>query len=481
MNVLAIDQGTSSTKALVVSAAGAVLAEAEVPVRPRALGDGGVEQDPQQLWSSVLAAGRQALATAAVPIAAVALANQGETVLAWDRASGQPLSAAISWQDRRAGEVCARLGDHAERLRALTGLPLDPYFAAPKMAWLREHVTRDGVCTTTDAWLVHRLCGAYVTDAATASRTMLLDLDAGTWSPEACARFDIDAASLPSICDCAQPVGETTAFGPSAPVVGLAVDQQAALFGEACLAAGEAKCTYGTGAFVLATTGTQARRSAAGLVACVAWRLGGVTTYCLDGQVYTAGAAVEWLRRVGLLQGPDEIDALAGAAADNGDVVFVPGLAGLAAPFWRPAARGVFAGLSLATERAHLVRAVVDGLAAQVAWLVRAVQADLGRPLVRLRADGGLTRSRALMQAQADLLQIPIEVYPFPHATALGVAAFARIGIGAAQTVQEAVGTWQPAAIFEPRTTAAEAEDRLQRWREVAEATMELPAPMRGR
>lgn len=474
MHVLAIDQGTSSTKALVVAPDGTVLAEAEVAVHPRASGDGGVEQDPEELWQSLLDAGRQALAAAGVPVAVVGLANQGETVLAWERQDGQPLSAAISWQDRRALAICEQLQERGAWLQQLTGLPLDPYFAAPKMRWLRERVTRDGVCTTTDAWLTHRLCGAYVSDAATASRTLLLDLDAVEWSPEACALFAVDPAAQPAIVACAGVVGETAAFGARLPVAGLAVDQQAALFGEACLGVGEAKCTYGTGAFMLATVGNQPRRSRAGLAACVAWRLGADTTYCLDGQVYTVGAALSWLRDVRLIDDARDLDRLGGTASDAGGVVFVPALAGLAAPFWRPAARGVFAGLSLATSRPQLIRAVVEGIAAQVAWLARAAAADLGRPLTRLRVDGGLTRSRLLMQVQADLLQAPVEVYPSPHATALGVAALARLGIGAAPDAATAVGRWQPAAVYEPRMGVDEAADRLNRWRSVAEATMDL-------
>jgi glycerol kinase len=474
VNVLAIDQGTSSTKALVVDPAGVVLAEAECAVHPRAVGDDAIEQDPEELWVSVVEAGRLALARAGAPVAAVGLANQGETVLAWDRGSGRPLSAAISWQDRRAVSVCTRLAPHAEWLRAHTGLPLDPYFAAPKMRWLREQGVTDGVCTTTDTWLLHRLCGAFVTDAATASRTMLLDLDAGSWSAESAALFELDPAALPRIASCAEPLGDTTAFGAPVPVVGIAVDQQAALFAEACLAAGEAKCTYGTGAFLLATVGARAQRSHAGLVACIAWRIAGDTTYCLDGQVYTVGAAVRWLQEVRLIDGPADLDALGSAAGAPGEVAFIPALAGLAAPFWRPAARGVFAGLSLATSRQQLVGAVIEGIAAQVAWLARAAAADLGRPLKRLRVDGGLTRSRVLMQTQADLLQAPLEVYPSPHATALGVAAFARLGIGAARNAAEAIGSWQPAAVYQPRIGADEAESRLQRWRRVAETTMEL-------
>ena len=474
MNILAIDQGTSSTKALVVSSEGAVLGEAEVAVRPVAASDGGVEQDPEELWESVVNAGRKALAEAGEPVVAVALANQGETVLAWDRQSGQPLTAAVNWQDRRAGVICDRLRAKADELEAITGLPLDPYFAAPKITWLRENVTTEGVATTSDTWLVNRLCGAYVTDAATASRWLLLDLDRADWSPEACRAFGIDIGTLPAPVACAGVVGETDAFGASLPVAGLAVDQQAALFAERCLEAGEAKCTFGTGAFLLATVGQKPVRSHSGLAGCVAWRLGDEVTYCLDGQVYTVGSAVSWLTDVGLLSGAAELDSLGGQVCSSEGVSFVPGLAGLAAPFWEPSARGSFTGLSLATTRAHIVRAVVEGVAAGVAWLAKAVEADLGHRLERLRADGGLTRSRLLMQLQADLLGVPVEVYSSPNATALGAAAFARLGIGLTGVAEAAIGRWTPAAVYEPRISADEATARLERWRRTAEATVAL-------
>ena len=472
MNVLAIDQGTSATKAIVVCAERGPIGVAEVRVNPKALGDGGVEQDAEELWRSVLSAGRLALERAAEPVAAVGLANQGETVLAWDRASGRALTPALSWQDRRATAECAALAADAARLTDVTGLPLDPYFAGPKMRWLRRHLTRAGVCTTSDAWLIARLTGAYVTDASTASRTMLLDLDAVAWSAATCAAFDVDPATLPAVVGCAEPIGETRVFGAPLPVTGLAVDQQAALFAEACHAPGDAKCTYGTGAFLLATTGSRARRSRAGLAASVAWRLGDATTYCLDGQVYTAGAAVAWLERLGLVASAGELDAV--CAPDAGGVRFVPALAGLAAPFWRPEARAAFTGLALASERGHMVRAVLEGVAAQVAWLARAMADDLGLPLAGLRVDGGLTRSRTLMQAQADLLQAPVRVYPSPDATALGVAALARLGAGAVRTAAEAVPPWTPAATYEPQISAAAAEDVLAAWRRAAEAAMAL-------
>jgi glycerol kinase len=451
-----------------------VLGTGERAVHPRYLPDGGVEQDPEELWTSVVGAGRQALESVREGVAAVGLANQGETVLAWDRGTGRPLSQAISWQDRRAAGVCDALAAEADRLHEITGLPLDPYFAAPKIRWLREHVTRAGACTTTDAWLLHRLAGRFVTDAATASRTLLLDLGAGRWSAEACDAFEVDPGALPEVVGCTEPLGDTTAFGARLAVTAAIVDQQAALFGQGCLATGDAKCTYGTGAFLLANIGDEPRRSASGLATSIAWRRGEATTYCLDGQAYTAGAAVAWLKELGLVATPEDLDAAGGAVPDARDVHFVPALAGLAAPFWKPQARGALVGLSLATSRAHLVRAMTDGIAAQVAWLARSVAYDLGGPLTRLRVDGGLARSRTLLQTQADLLQMPVDVYPSPDATALGVAALARLGAGLAASPAEAVGAWTPAATYEPRISADAAEARLAAWRRAVEATMDL-------
>ncbi len=461
MNILAIDQGTSATKALLVGPGQQVLGTGEAPVRNQAAG-AAVEVDPEELYSSVLAAGQAALrAAGGAPAGALAIANQGETVLAWDRGTGRPLTRAISWQDRRAATICARMRADSGRLTQITGLPLDPYFAAPKMTWLRENLTRDGTVTTTDSWLLARLTGEFVTDAATASRTMLLDLDAVEWSPAVCEAFGLDPSDLPAVLDCAGIAGETRQFGHPIPVAGLAVDQQAALLAERCFTAGEAKCTYGTGAFLLASTGSRPVRSSAGLSASVAWRVAGATAYCLDGQVYTAGAAVDWLISAGVLTDPRELDTLGGSVPDSGGVSFVPALAGLGAPHWRPDARGAFLGLTLGASRAHLIRAAIDGLAASVALLARSVTRDLGAPLTTLRVDGGLTRSAVLLQAQADLLQVPVEVCRVPDATALGVAALARLGLGAAATLAQAVGPAGVQRVVVPAMSADEAAHRL--------------------
>jgi glycerol kinase len=471
MNVLAVDQGTSSTKALVVAEGGEVLGESSVPVNPRSGAGGAVEQDPEELFQSIVTAGRDALSNADAAVEAVGVANQGETVLRWDPDSGRPYGPAISWQDRRAVTVTRELADRADRLTALTGLPLDPYFAAPKMTWLRRDEGAEGVVTTVDAWLNWRLAGACVTDAATASRTLLLDLESVDWSDEACEAFGVDPSEQPRIVACDEPIGETSAFGDPLPVTGLAVDQQAALFAESCFAPGEAKCTYGTGAFILANAGESVVASRSRLAACVAWRLGDTTTYCLDGQVYSAGSAVSWLQELELISEAADLDRVHG---EDSEVLFVPALAGLGAPFWAPEARGAWFGLSLATRRDDLVRALVWGIAAQVASLARAMGEDAGRPLERLRVDGGLTRSAVLMQAQADLLQVPVELYPSPDATALGAGALARLGARAARTPAEAVGDWAPASVFEPKMAAADAQERLERWRAAALALSDL-------
>ncbi len=477
MRVLAIDQGTSATKALVIEDDGTVAATGGAAVAPRAGADGTVEQDPQELLDSILAAGREALAGAGGAVDAVALGNQGETVLRWDRHSGSARGPALVWQDRRATSVVERMGESAARLTEISGLPLDAYFAAPKMRWLAEQSpTADSaeVITTVDAWLTRQLTGAFVTDAATASRTMLLDLDSGEWSQEACARFEFEPDDLPEVVACDAVVGTTAAFGGELPLAGLIVDQQAALFAESCLAVGDAKCTYGTGAFLLANSGKAPHRSIHRLAASVAWRLGDEISYCLDGQVYAAGAAVGWLQRVGLIGSPEELDGLCAAAEREAQPTFVPALAGMGAPRWSADARGAWSGLSLATGRAELAAAVVAGIAAEVAWLTRTTADDLAAPLSVLRADGGLTRSRALMQTQADLAQVLVECYPHPDATALGVGALARLATGAATTPSDAVSPWSPSAVFEPSIGAEEAAERLEAFRRVADAQIQL-------
>jgi len=460
VSILAIDQGTSGTKAIVVDDSGVVVSIAEVNVRPDYLPGGGVEQDPLALLDSVITAGQRALAESGIAVSGVALANQGETVLTWDPKSGAPLSPAIVWQDSRSASVCERISDHSEELSQRTGLVLDPYFSAPKMRWLRDQGFTEGVVTTSDTWLLHQLTGAFVTDVSTASRSLILDLDSRTWDPGLLEIFGLSGEALPRIADCDEVVGSTRAFGAELAVGGTVVDQQAALLAENCLSAGAAKCTYGTGAFLLVNTGSQAPRSTNGLTTSVAWTIRGQSQYCLDGQVFTAASAVRWIQELGLLT--DAVDLDAAAAQSSEGVHFVPALAGLAAPWWRSDATASFAGLRLASGRGNLIRAVIEGIAAQVTELARACAADLGKPLQTLRVDGGLTQSRVLMQAQADLLQLPISVYPSAHATALGAARLGQLAIDPSTDLLSSV--WTPEQIYEPQWSADRAHDFMSRW-----------------
>jgi glycerol kinase len=471
MTVLAIDQGTSGTKAIVVDPDDGVVGLAEVDVHPRYLDGGGVEVDPDELLRSVLDAGRAAVAQAGRSVDVVALANQGETVLAWDRATGRPLTPAIVWQDRRSERVCEELRSHADALAERTGLVLDPYFSAPKMTWLRRNLETAGVVSTSDAWLLHQLCGEFVTDATTASRSMLVELGATGWSDDLLSIFGLADEPMPRIVGNDEIIGATSAFGGEVPVGGIVVDQQAALLAEACFEPGTAKCTLGTGAFLLANAGSTPVASRSGLTTSVAWRVGGADTYCIDGQVYTAASAIRWLESLGMISGADQLDTV--AAADSGAVMCVPALAGLAAPWWRPQATAVISGMTLSTGRGHVVLAVLQGIAAQIAELVTAVHGDTGQIPTRLRVDGGLTRSRVLMQATADIVGVPVDVYPSPHATALGAAALARLSLQPGLGLRDVVVPWVAADTYEPRWTSARATEFRCAWLALASTTYE--------
>lgn len=469
MIILSVDQGTSGTKAVLLDGFD-VLAVAEVPVRPSYLPDGGVEISPAELLDSVLTAGRQVVAAGGVPPDMVTLANQGETVLAWDSQTGEPCSQAIVWQDSRSKAICRSLEPSSHRIRALTGLTLDPYFSAPKVRWLRDRVPDADVITTTDTWLLYQLSGEFVTDATTASRSLILDLDAGQWSEELTWLFGLGAEALPRIARNDEVIGESTLFGKPAAIGGVVVDQQAALIAQGCLTEGTAKCTYGTGAFLLANTGTSAPRSDSGLTTSIAYSINGLTSYCLDGQIYAAGSTLRWLVELGLLESPQALDST--ASATNGGVVFVPGLSGLAAPWWRSNQEGGFAGLGLATGRSEIVRAVVEGIAAHIATLVTAMGTE-GSAINRLQVDGGLTHSRVLMQTQADLLQIPVDRHESAHTTALGAAALARLAAGEATDLAEAVGTTYVKETFEPQWSADRAAEAMATWQATVDAMLE--------
>jgi glycerol kinase len=468
MNTLVIDQGSSSTKALVITEDGAVVSMVEIPVTTFTTPDGGVELDPTEVLTSIVNAGRQAIATSPVSVDAVGVANQGEAVVSWDKRSGRATSPIISWQDRRSSSLVASLQHHGPLVHERTGLPLDPYFTAPKLRWLRERSPASSMVTGIDAWVNRQLVGEAITDVATASRSLLLDLDTRGWSEPMLDLFGLSADDLPRLVGCAEIAGTTNIFGPTLPLAALIVDQQAALIGEDCLEDGAGKCTYGTGAFLLLTTGQRAVRSTNGLSTSVAWATSSTHAYCLDGQVYTAGSAVSWLERIGLLTGPGDIDHL--VATVPSDTFCVPAFAGLGAPQWVPHARAAFYGLSLATSRAELIYAVLEGVAAQIALVAAAATSDTGHSLTRLKVDGGLTRSHSFMQLQSDLLQLPLDVFASPHATAYGVDALVRHALTPTSPLRAASMAIDRS--YEPRCSPDQAAQRLVDWRAAAERTL---------
>ena len=454
--ILAIDQGTTATKAVVIGAGGEVLAHASQSVATAALPGGGMEQDPEEIWRTVLGAGTEATARSGRRIDAVALATQGESVMASDPDTGAPLSALITWQDRRAEGICRTLDSHAGRLAEATGLRLSSYFTAPKLAWLREDVTRDGVVSTIDAWLLNRMTGRFVTDAATASRSLLVDLAGGTWNRELVGLFGLDGERLPEIVGNDEVVGETSLFGRPVPVAGVILDQPSALLAQNCLDAGQTKVTYGTGAFLLANVGARPPHRPR-LTCSTAWQVGGRRTFCVDGQVFSCATALSWLVGIGVLDRVDRLDEF--CAATPGGAVFVPG--------FDEAAGARLTGLDLATNRGQVVAAVVYGIAASIAELY----ALTGLDVELLQVDGGLSNSRALLQAQADLLQIPVRAYHGAHATAQGAAALARVALDGQRTIELELDVGAGRARNEPvrpRWSARQAADYRARWRDAA-------------
>lgn len=443
--ILAIDQGTTGTTALLLDRHVQVVAAHNVEFPNHYPEPGHVEHDVAEIWESVEAAVRGALAAAGdVTVRAVGITNQRETSLFWDKETGEPIHRALVWQDRRTADRCQALKDagHEAKFKEKTGLVLDPYFSGTKAGWLLDHVPGareraekgELLFGTIDAWLAWRLCGAHATDPSNASRTLLFNIREMQWDEELCGILGVPMASLPRVCDNAEVLGETRGLGflpDGIPVAGMAGDQQSALFGQACFAPGSAKCTYGTGAFVLMNTGTWPVASDSGLLTTVGWRLGGETTYALEGSAFIAGAAVQWLRDgLGLIEKASDIEALAASVPDSGGVVFVPALAGLGAPHWRPDARGLVTGITGGTTKAHLARAVLDGIALQISDILRAMAADAGTPLTELKVDGGAARNNLLMQFQADVLGVTCVRPTVLETTALGAAFLAGLGAG---------------------------------------------------
>ena len=494
-HVLAIDQGTTSSRALVFDAGLALVATAQEEFPQHFPRSGWVEHDPADIWSSTAAVARAAIERANLrpqDIAAIGVTNQRETTVLWDRATGEALAPAIVWQDRRTAGACDRLREqgHAEAVRARTGLELDAYFSATKLAYLldrvpaaRERAERGELAFgTIDSWLIWHLSGGalHVTDASNAARTMLYDIHGGAWDETLLRLFDIPAAVLPRIVDSVGVCGHIRAdvLGAEVPIAGIAGDQQAATFGQACFAPGMAKNTYGTGCFLLMNTGARAVASANRLLTTVAWRTGRGTTYALEGSVFIGGAVVQWLRdQLGIVEHADEVEALAASVADTGGVVLVPAFAGLGAPHWDPYARGALIGLTRGTGRGHIARAALEAIALQTADLVSAMNHDGSGPLRELRVDGGGARNDLLMQMQADFLGVPVVRPALLETTALGVAYMAGLGVGLWPDTDVLARHWREARRFVPCMSDAARATTLSRWHEAVERARRWEAP----
>jgi glycerol kinase len=488
VSVLAIDAGTTGVTALVVAEDGRVAARGyeEFPQHfPR---PGWVEHEPEQIWQATLAACRQALDAAgaesrSAPVTAVGVADQRETAVLWDRSSLAAPRRAIVWQDRRTSGICERLraAGHEPRVSELTGLRLDPYFTGTKLTWLAENderswaAVRDGrvVVGTVDSYVVARMTGgAHVTDPSNASRTLLYDIGAGRWSGELCELLGVPVGALPEVVPSSGVVARTSpeAFlGLDLPVAGIAGDQQAALFGQACFAEGAAKCTYGTGSFVLVQTGATPVRSGAGLLTTVAWDTGDGLRYALEGAIFVTGAAVQWLRDgLGIIGSAAEVEGLARSVPDAGGVVFVPALTGLGAPDWDPSARGALVGVTRGTTRGHIARATLEAIAYQVRDVVDVMVAEAGVGLPELSVDGGASVNDLLCQLQADQLGVPVRRPEARETTALGAAFLAGLATGVWGSTDELAATWRLDRRFDPEPGAREAGGH-RRWRAAVE------------
>jgi len=481
-HLLAIDQGTTGSTALVMTVDGRTLGRATLEFPQHFPEPGWVEHEPEEIWASVVGAVAEALRSASVDgsaIAAVGITNQRETTLLWERATGRALHRAIVWQDRRTSARCAELDQagKAQLVTSRTGLVLDPYFSGTKLEWLLDHVSgarpraeAGELCFgTVDSYLVYRLAGGadanapHVTDVTNASRTLLMGLSDRRWDPELCRLLRVPEALLPKIVPSAARVAVTRGvpgLPDGVPIAGIAGDQHAALFGQACFGVGDVKCTYGTGAFLLVNTGREPVASHSGLLSTVAWQIGSEVTYALEGSVFIAGAAVQWLRDgLGIIQSAAEVEALARSVESTGGVTFVPALAGLGAPHWDSGARGIVTGITRGTTRAHLARATLEAIALQVDDVLAAMQQDLGRLIIRLRVDGGAAANDLLMQRQSDISAVSVERPTELESTARGAAMLAGVGVGLFGTVAEAAGMSRPDRVFDPQIDDTE---RLQ-------------------
>jgi glycerol kinase len=484
--VLALDQGTTGTTVVAVGEDGEPRGKGYREITQHYPRPGWVEHDPEEIWRSVLAAtgdALQAAGAAAPSVRAVGITNQRETLVLWNRRDGRPLHPAIVWQDRRTAAECDRLREagEEERVRRVTGLVIDPYFTATKLRWAIDNVdgARQAAAGTVDSWLVFRLTAGRVhaTDASNASRTLLLDIGSGSWSEEMAGLFGVPLEVLPEVVASSGEIGRTDPDrfgGIDAPIAGIAGDQQAALFGQACLEPGMAKNTYGTGSFVLLQTGDQRVESGTGMLTTVAWLRNGSLSYALEGAIFVTGAAIQWLRDgLGLIQSAAEAGPLAASVSDSGGVFLVPAFTGLGAPHWDPYARGTIVGLTRGTSRAHLVRAAVDAMAYQTADVVEAMVVDAGAPFKELRVDGGASVMNLLCQLQADLLGLPVRRPRHTETTALGAAFLAGRGAGVWGSDGELAHLWRLDQEFLPAISRDAAASLLAEWRRAVDRSRE--------
>ena len=480
--ILALDQGTTSSRAIVFDRAGTIqgVAQQEFPqIFPQS---GWVEHDPNAIWSSQRQVVVDALAKASLSagdIAALGITNQRETTIVWDRETGEPIANGIVWQDRRTAQFIDGLKaqELGETFRQKTGLVLDAYFSGSKLAWLLDHVpgarekAEAGKLAfgTVDCWLVYKLTGGRVhaTDMSNACRTLMFNIHTLDWDDDILRILNIPRSLLPEIKSCSEIYGETDAelFGGSIPIAGIAGDQQAATFGQSCFETGQGKNTYGTGCFMVMNTGKSPMDSKNQLLTTVAWQRNGVTDYALEGSIFVAGALVQWLRDgLGIIKTASEVEALAESVPDTGDVYLVPALAGLGAPHWDQYARGTIVGITRGTTAGHIARAALEGIAFQVADVVKAMEGDSGIPLTELRVDGGATANNLLMQIQADILGVPVVRPKITETTALGAAFFAGLAVGYWSSPDEITELWQEERRFEPAMAPEERDRRLARW-----------------
>jgi glycerol kinase len=474
--ILAIDQGTTGTTCIVFGEDGRERGRAYSEFEQHFPEPGWVEHDASEIWEVTRKVAVGALSDAGVAgadLKGIGITNQRETVVAWDPKTGEPAHRALVWQDRRTAARCDELREAGKEalIRERTGLVIDPYFSGTKIEWLIQnaHLPEGTVFGTIDSWLAFKLTGRHLTDYSNASRTMLFDIRKLAWDAELCELLGVDPGALPEPVPSSEVYGTTSEFGGEIPVAGIAGDQQAALFGQACHDPGDVKNTYGTGSFVLLNTGTEAPEPAEGLLTTVAWGLGGKVDYALEAAVFVTGAAVQWLRDgLGIISDAAETEGLAASLDSNDGVYFVPALTGLGSPHWDPYARGTIVGLTRGSGRAQLARAALEAIAYQTVDAVRAQEAASGERVPSLKADGGAVANSWLMQFQADVLGVPVIVPEVAETTALGAAYLAGIatGLWTAEQVRE---MWRQAASYEPRMPEGEREELLGRWRQALE------------